>query len=150
MKTLIKLFILAIVVLVVAVWYYSGRDTNAAKAKEDLKNFASDAKDFAADKLHLTRNDIVGELSRTGQVVREKAAAFTGDAATDAKITATVKAKLAADTALSILNISVSTTQGVVTLSGTGSSPDNIRKAIEIAMATDGVQKVVSTLTVKE
>ena len=41
-------------------------------------------------------------------------------------------------------------TDGVVTLTGTGSSPENIRKAIQITMDTDGVHKVISTLQVKE
>jgi N-acetylglucosamine kinase-like BadF-type ATPase len=151
MKTLIKLFLVAIVVLVVAVWYYSDKNTNAEHAKTDLKNFATDAKDFAAEKLHLSSDDIKSEFAKTGKVVREKAAAaISSPDITDAKITTAVKAKLAADSALSVLNISVSTTDGVVTLSGTGSSPANIAKSIQIAMETDGVKKVVSTLTVKE
>jgi osmotically-inducible protein OsmY len=36
-----------------------------------------------------------------------------------------------------------------VTLSGSASSPENIRKAILLAMDTNGVREVVSTLQVK-
>jgi osmotically-inducible protein OsmY len=53
------------------------------------------------------------------------------------------------DSALSVLNISVSTTDGRVTLSGTASSAEDIRKAMALAADTDGVREVASTLQVK-
>ena len=49
----------------------------------------------------------------------------------------------------SAVAISVSTTDGVVTLSGSASSPENIRRAMTLAYETDGVNQVVSTLLVK-
>ena len=64
-------------------------------------------------------------------------------------VTAAIKAKLVASRDLSALNISVSTTAGVVTLSGHVSSPENIGKAVLLAMQTDGVREVISTLQVK-
>ncbi|HEX3987877.1 MAG TPA: BON domain-containing protein, partial [Verrucomicrobiae bacterium] len=71
------------------------------------------------------------------------------DAAADARITAAIKAKLVGDPDLSAVAISVSTTDGCVTLSGSASSPDNIRKAMTLAYNTEGVNQVVSTLLVK-
>jgi osmotically-inducible protein OsmY len=55
-----------------------------------------------------------------------------------------------ADPDVSALSISVNTTGGVVTLSGTASSSENIRKAMQLAYDTDGVNQVVSTIQVKE
>jgi hyperosmotically inducible periplasmic protein len=71
------------------------------------------------------------------------------DAAADIRITAAIKSKLVASSELSAFNISVSTTGGVVTLSGTVPSSDAIGKAVRLAMETDGVREVVSSLRVK-
>src|SRR5262245_50808634 len=99
----------------------------------------------------LKTEDIKQELERTGKVVRRKAGKIgeaLADAATNAKITATIKASYAVDSELSALRISVDTTSGLVTLSGTVNTFDEIAKAIRIALETDGVQQVISTLQV--
>ena len=91
-------------------------------------------------------------MTKTGQVVRQKAQNLghtIADATADARITTEIKAKLVADPDLSALSISVSTTSGKVTLSGSVSSEEKIAKAIKLAMSVDGVQEVVSTLQVK-
>jgi len=96
--------------------------------------------------------DISNELARTGIVIRQKAreaGQALSDATADTRITAAIKAKLVRDPDLSAWNISVSTADGVVTLSGTGTSTGNIGKAILLAMETDGVRQVISTLRVK-
>jgi hyperosmotically inducible protein len=72
------------------------------------------------------------------------------DVAADARITAAIKGKLVADAGLSSLSISVSTTDGLVTMSGAASSPENIQKAVQLAWDTDGVHGVVSTIQVKD
>ena len=102
--------------------------------------------------MHLRPEDIKDELARSGQVVRREATEAghaIADATADARTTATIKAKLVASRDLSALNISVNTTDGVVTLSGAVSSSEHISKAILLAMDTDGVREVVSTLQVK-
>ena len=71
------------------------------------------------------------------------------DATADARITAAIKARLVTSRDLPAFNLSVNTTAGVVTLSGAVSSPEQVGKAILIAMETDGVREVVSTLQVK-
>jgi hyperosmotically inducible protein len=101
---------------------------------------------------NLKTEDIKEELERTGTVVRrkaEKVGAAIADAAANAKITAAIKTKLAVDSQLSSLKISVDTTDGLVTLSGSVGAYDEIGKAIRIALETDGVRQVVSTLQVK-
>jgi len=71
------------------------------------------------------------------------------DTTADARITAAIKAKLLGDHDLSAISISVNTTGGIVTLSGTVPTPAAISKAMLLAMETDGVQEVISTLQVK-
>lgn len=95
---------------------------------------------------------IKAELAQTGKVIREKseqAGQALSKAADNARITATIKAKLVQDSGLAAFKIDVDTTDHVVTLSGTVSSPDQIARAMQLALETDGVQKVVSTLQIK-
>ncbi len=156
MKNLIVVLFLAAVLLVAAVWFYSGQNPHAEKARTELTGAASQTKQFVQDKLgvsNLTVEDIKDELARTGEVVREKAqqaGTTVADATADARITAAIKAKMVRDPDLSAIKISVSTTNGKVTLSGTASSAEDIKKAIQLAMDTDGVREVVSTLQVKK
>ena len=101
----------------------------------------------------MTTADIQEELTKTGKVVRRQMrdlGAAVADASADAAVTAKIKAKYALDGELSTWGISVSTTDGHVTLSGNVSSPKLIGKAIMLALETDGVREVSSTLQVKK
>jgi hypothetical protein len=149
--------IIGIVVGAAGLWYFGsarGR-SHARTAGEQIENAANSAKDAIQEKLRvldLRTNDIKDELAKTGQVVRRKARAAgqaIADATADARITGAIKAKLVANRDLSALKISVNTTSGVVTLSGTVSSAEDISKAMLLAMDTDGVSEVISTLQVK-
>jgi len=93
------------------------------------------------------------DLAHSTEAVQEKAkkaGAAIADAATNARITAAVKTKLSTELGLSALgDISVDTTDGLVTLSGTVSSKEEVNKAVKIAAGTEGVRQVISTLQVK-
>jgi hyperosmotically inducible protein len=154
-------FLIALIIGVVigagVVWIYGtnrGHDT-ARAAGDQISDGAKSARDAVQDKLKaldLRSDDIRDELARTGQVVRRKAREagnYIADATADARVTAAIKAKLLASRDLSALNISVNTTEGIVTMSGTVQAPDDISKAMLLAMETDGVREVVSTLQVK-
>ncbi len=148
---------LGIAVGAAAVWFYSAYRNNprVQSAQQKIQSAARSARDTAQNELrslHLSPEDVKDELARTGRVVRRAAGAAgqaIADATADARITAAIKTKLIASRDLSALNISVNTTDGVVTLSGAVSSPDHIGKAILLAMKTDGVREVISTLQVK-
>jgi osmotically-inducible protein OsmY len=102
---------------------------------------------------HLRGEDIAEEMSRTGKVLRRQARDFgaaVADASSDAAVTAKIKAKLAIDPDLSAVSIYVNTTDGRVTLAGNVSSHDQIGKAMLVALETDGVREVNSTLQVKK
>ncbi|MBM3835625.1 MAG: BON domain-containing protein [Verrucomicrobia bacterium] len=114
--------------------------------------FAPGYKDKLKD-FSLRTDDIKEELTRSGKVVRQKAkelGAAVAGATADGRITAAIKAKLVADPDLSALSVSVDTTNGIVTLSGTVSSYENIGKAMTLALETEGVREVVSTLQVRQ
>ena len=113
---------------------------------------AWDAVDAKMTAWHLRGDDIKDELSRTGKVLRRQASEFgvaVANASSDAAITAKIKAKYAIDHDLSAFGISVNTTDGRVTLAGNVTSHQQIGKAMLIALETDGVREVNSTLQVK-
>ncbi|WP_248320236.1 BON domain-containing protein [Caballeronia sp. Sq4a] len=72
-----------------------------------------------------------------------------GDYASDASVTARVKTALLADPGLKSLAVSVSTYRGVVVLSGTVNSEEQIRKAVAVTRSVSGVQSVNNDLHVK-
>jgi osmotically-inducible protein OsmY len=122
--------------------------TDASAAAHDM----SDALRAKLDTLSLRTDQIKDELTRSGKIFRRKAVDIgdqAADAASDARAITEIKAKYVTDPTLSVWSISVGCTQGHVTLSGTVSSPDDIGKAVAIALDADGVRDVTSTLEVK-
>jgi len=84
-----------------------------------------------------------------GQAVRSTpAAAATSGSMDDATITARVKAVLLNDRQVAATKIEVSTSAGVVTLSGEAKSKADEARAIELARQVTGVRDVKSTLVV--
>jgi len=168
MKTFIIGILIGIIIGISALWYVTvGRDTpEIRQAEERAASKAEDAKDSAINALEkpgqaleakleaweLRPEDIREELSEQGEIVRRKARdvgeALT-DTATDARITTTIKARLAADPDLSAFSVSVSTTDGKVTLSGKVKSAELVGKAVALALETDGVREVASTIQVE-
>lgn len=156
MRTFLAL-VLGIGVGGAVVWFYITYQDNPRmrSAEQKVEGAAKTTRDAAQDTLrvlHLRSEDIKDELARTGRVVRREASEAgqaIADATADARITGAIKGKLLASRDLSALNISVNTTAGVVTLSGFVASPEHISKAILLAMETDGVREVISTLQVK-
>ena len=78
------------------------------------------------------------------------AAESAGEYIDDAKITTTVKAKLAADKAANLTRISVETTNNVVSLTGQVDSKDQKERAEKIAKQVNGVKRVNNKLRIKE
>ncbi len=152
MKRTLLTFLVGILVGAGGYWYLSQPKTNrtVADAQETLRTDAvnlghSVQESFDTDK-------IKEELVRTGKVIREKAGK-AGDAfaemTANARITAAIKAKLFDESSLASLKIHVETADGVVTLSGTASTYEEIGKAVNLALETAGVQKVISMMQVK-
>jgi len=168
MRKLFNVFVLGLLLGGALGWFASGRwhapttsaddqrfkqeVTRAVDAAGESLYRAGEAVQAKLEALELKPDEIKEELARTGKVVRRRAREVTGqaaEAAVDAKTTAVIKAKLAADRDLSVWSISVSTSAGRVVLDGTLASEDQIGKAILLAMETDGVMDVTANLRVK-
>jgi osmotically-inducible protein OsmY len=155
MKRLLCGFVLGIMVGAGGYWYLAqgGGGRDFAQAKQRFSHEAIRLQQAIRETVSEIRADEIGdELARTSMVVREKAKRAgdaIADAAANARTTASIKAKLVSEPGLSALNINVDTTDGLVTLSGTVSSHDEIAKAVKLALDTDGVHKVVSTIQIK-
>ena len=141
-----------------AVWFYSTKQGQSAvhTTGDQIESSAKAARDLIQEKLKmldLRSEDIKDDLARTGQVVRRKAREVSqaiADSTADARTTGAIKGKLLANRDLSAMSISVNTTSGVVTLSGSVSSPEDIGKAVLLAMETYGVREVISSMQVKK
>jgi osmotically-inducible protein OsmY len=151
------MLVIGILIGAVAVWFYGTRQgkSTVQSTGEQIESATKSAKDAVQEKLRvldLRPEQVKEDLARTGQVVRRKArqaGQAIADATADARVTAAIKGKLLGTRDLSSLGISVNTTAGVVTLSGTVNSTEEISKAMMIAMDTEGVSEVISTLQVK-
>ena len=80
---------------------------------------------------------------------REKTA-LAKDAVADTAITTKVKTELLAEPSLKSLDVHVETTNGTVNLSGFVPSQAEVDKAVEVARNVKGVQKVQSSLRIKQ
>lgn len=152
------MLIIGIAIGACAVWYFQStnkgdRSLNSTGQKiEENVRAAGDSIQQKLDQWHLRGDDIKDEMAKTGRVIRDnahKAGNAISDATADARITTAIKTDLVRDPDLSAWNISVNTTDGVVTLSGSVSNPDQVGKAMALAMQTEGVKQVISTLQLK-
>jgi osmotically-inducible protein OsmY len=158
--------VVGIVLGVAGYWFVQTKSREHPEAQQRYEAAASQAHDSATetaghlsdafkakmDALDLRADQIKDELARTGKIVRRKAQDLgqtVVDEAADARIVTAIKAIYAVDRDLSVWQISVSSTQGHVTLSGTVPTPDDIGKAVALALEVDGVHDVSSTLQVK-
>ncbi|MEO6184142.1 MAG: BON domain-containing protein [Verrucomicrobiota bacterium] len=153
MKTLVILLIGAAIGIGAYIFFRdSGHKSPIGRAGDRISDGAGEIKDKWNENVDLDSTKIKEELARTGKVIRKKAeqaGSAISDATADARITTEIKGKLALESDISSLKISVNTTEGVVTLSGTVPSHEAIEKAMKLALAVDGVTQVVSTLQVK-
>ena len=153
MKTLLVLILGAAIGIGAYIFFNQSRHPKWQNASDKISESANSVKEKWNETVgELDTNKIKDELAHTGKVIRSKAKQAgnaISDAATDARITTEIKGKLAVESDLSSLKISVNTTDGVVTLAGTVSSPEAIQKAMNLALAVDGVTQVISTLQIK-
>jgi len=156
MRVLLILIVLAAVAA--GAYWYLGNDQHKSevhRTQEEAARIAEQVGESVKEKLNdfsLSVPEIKKELERGGAIVRKKAekiGAAVADATADARTTAAIKAKLVKDPTLSALQISVSTTDGVVTMSGSVRSPEEVSQALRLALETDGVREAISTLQVK-
>jgi hypothetical protein len=147
-----KLLFGFLVGILVGAWGYA-----AVQKTSSRRNAAAPKGGFTQDASRLFRDvrvdEVRQELERTGLVIRQKAAQIGSaivEATADARITGAIKARLLSEPGVSSIGIDVNTTGGVVTLAGGVASHDEVAKAMRIALDTEGVIKVISTLQVRQ
>lgn len=155
MKTLFVLLIGA--ALGIGAYFYfqsPERRPDLDRAEEEVSEGAEKLRSKVQQSFtNLDTDEIQDELKRSGRVIRrkaEEAGSAIKDATADARITAEIKSRYAVDNGLSALRISVNTTDGIVTLAGSAASAEEIKRAMSIALETEGVREVVSTIQVKQ
>jgi osmotically-inducible protein OsmY len=94
-----------------------------------------------------TAGNARGDMGQLGAQAG-KAATTAGDFLSDAELTAKIRSKMALDDTVRARTIDVSTTGGVVTLTGTVRSAAEHAQAIRLARDTKGVTRVVDHLKV--
>ncbi len=155
MKKLVFGFLIGVLAGAGGYWYFvdSSGKNDLASARDKVAEQAGKVKDAIGEKIgEIRAEDIKQELAKTGTVVRErakKAGEIIADATADARVTAAVKAKFMKEPGLNSMKIHVETSDGLVTLSGVVGSHEEVAKAVKLALETDGVHKVVSSLQVK-
>jgi hyperosmotically inducible periplasmic protein len=88
------------------------------------------------------------QMDEAGKAVGE-GVEKAGDYLDDAAITAKIKGDILSDPLLKVLQINVTTTNGIVTLSGVVDSKESIDRAVEIARRVKEVKSVENSLVVK-
>jgi osmotically-inducible protein OsmY len=154
-KTLFVLVIgAAIGIAAYIYWKHPERRPEIDKAGEQISEGAGEIKGKLSQTFtNLDTEQIKAEMERTGRVVRKKAeeaGAKISDVTSDARITGEIKGKFAVDSDLSAFKMSVNTTDGIVTLSGSAPSHEVIKKAMRVVLDTQGVKQVISTVQVKQ
>jgi hypothetical protein len=148
MKKLLFGFMIGVLV---GAWGYSivHKSPTRRNAGSSNTSFAQDAGRMFRD---IRVEDVRQELERTGLVIRQKAAQIgttIAETTADARVTGAIKARLLSEPGISSMGIDVNTTGGVVTLAGSVGSHEEVAKAMRIALETDDVAKVISTLQVR-
>ena len=133
-------------------WYVDTHPLEAWQARQKAVHTAEAMADSIKQKVSEVKvGDILDELNRSGTVIREKTAKasdYIADATADARLTGAIKTKLIAEPNLSAGKINVDSRSGEVTLAGSVATTNQLVRAINIALQTEGVRKVTSTLTV--
>jgi hyperosmotically inducible protein len=94
--------------------------------------------------------DKAGEAAADMKDWASEKAESAGEYMDDSAITAKVKFAILRDPGLKVLQISVTTTDGVVNLAGVVDSQQSIDRATEVAQSIANVKSVESSLTVKD
>lgn len=144
-------FLLGLIIGVALTWFYfQGNFIKYRSTSPPSSNSTASSRPLTSNPAQtndLKSAEIRDEIAKTGKVIREKVGDVGGELG-DAAITAVILGKYAVDPNLSPRQIKVTTEKGVVTLNGEAATPELIHKAIEMALETKGVHKVISNLQI--
>lgn len=162
MRFLFRLFLLLLIVIALA-WVFrapildrlglvAGR--SARQTGSETRGASPTAEPSARGQLSdldLSVEKIAQELKATGRVVRRKAVEAgrqLEESTRDGRTTARLKARFTLDPELKTHEIEVHTDNGRVSLTGRVDSPEQVARAVRMAVEEDDVLEVTSTLQV--
>jgi osmotically-inducible protein OsmY len=119
-------------------------DDGIAKMEQQSEALKGDMQRGAAE-ANRAASAAVQDIKQASVGMREQ----VGSDLTDAGIVTTVKARLAADTMLTVSSINVDSTQGRVILRGTAADAAALSRARQIAFGVTGVLSVDNQMTLK-
>jgi hypothetical protein len=122
----------------------------ARETREGLRDAGAHVRDALAD-VDLDADRIGAELAQAGRVVRRKAVEVgrgLEEATRDGRTTAKIEARYALDPVLKARKIDVDTDDGRVTLTGQVDSPDEVARAMRMALEEENVSEVTAALQV--
>jgi len=131
--------------LVAAAWATFALLAAGCEEKRNVAESAGQKIDRAAE----SAGQKMERASEQATASAKDAASKAGQVLDDAALTAKVKAALFAEPGLKTLQIDVDSKNGVVTLAGSVDSEVLHKRAVQIAGAMSGVQRVVDKLVVK-
>ncbi len=102
----------------------------------------------AGEKVDQAVEKVSEKISGAKEAISDEAEK-TGEYMNDSAITAKIKADILSDPLLKVFQINVTTTNGVVTLSGVVDSRQSIERAMEITHSVKDVKSVENDLVVK-
>lgn len=141
-------FLLALVVVGLVVYFITARAPSPMARNSGERDTSSATQATTTEpRAASTTDDLRRDVAGAGETLKEKARA-AGERIDDARIITVIKSKFALDTEISASAISVSCQDGRVVLDGAVPSQEIADRALQQAQATDGVQTVVSHLTV--
>jgi osmotically-inducible protein OsmY len=162
MRFLFRLFLLLVIVIALA-WVFRApildrlglvAGTSARQTGSETRGTSPMAEPSAKRQLSdldLSVDKIAQELKATGRVVRRKAVEAGRqfeESTRDGRTTARLKARFALDPELKAHEIEVHTDDGRVSLTGRVDSPEQVARAVRMAVEEDDVLEVTSTLQV--
>ncbi len=139
MRALVRLvFTLILLAIALAVGYYIGYRAATGRTPSLVRSVVGTSGSKTAAEAETT---LERKLSEAGS----QASAFLSDAA----LTAKIKSKMSLDDHIDAGNIHVSTSGGIVTLTGRAQSPEEHARAVALAGDTKGVKTVVDRIAVR-
>lgn len=124
----------------------------AACSKSDTPEMVGEKVEEASEKMAQTMDEAsekMGEMTDEAATTLSEAGEEAGEFIDDAAITAKVKSAIMAETDLKLLQVKVETVDGVVTLTGSADTAQNIDKAKELASMIEGVKGVENRLALE-
>jgi hyperosmotically inducible protein len=137
MRTLLRLILLILIVVAAGAFFAGWWGSGHARTAEHPIGTAGHADSSRAEQ-------VGAEIGAKTADAANKA----GEILSDGALTAKIKSKMALDDSVRARSVDVSTTDHIVTVSGTVRSQAEHDRAVQLARETDGVTRVIDHLTV--